>query len=154
MSDDRRDGHPEPRRGELQRPPARARPAQHRSDQRPSERSRRTDPARLAAYTVMREVAGGAYANLVLPKLLREKQIRGRDAAFATELAYGSLRMSGLYDVIIASAAKRPVDQIDANVLDTLRLGAHQLLSMRVPTHAAVDETVALGRQVNEPRLT
>ena len=34
-------------------------------------------------------------------------------------------------------------------MLDTLRLGAHQLLSMRVPTHAAVDETVALARQVN-----
>ena len=97
----------------------------------------------------MREVAGGAYANLVLPKLLREKQIRGRDAGFATELAYGSLRMSGLYDEVVASAANRSVAKIDANVLDTLRLGAHQLLSMRVPTHAAVDETVALTRQVN-----
>lgn len=149
MNDDQREGRPDARRGERQRPPARERSAQHRSDQRPSERSRRTDPARLAAYTVMREVAGGAYANLVLPKLLREKQIRGRDAAFATELAYGSLRMSGLYDEIIAAGAKRPVDKIDANVLDTLRLGAHQLLSMRVPTHAAVDETVALARQVN-----
>ncbi|MDN5764302.1 MAG: rRNA small subunit methyltransferase B [Humibacillus sp.] len=149
MSDEERPGRPGARRGERQRPPARERSARHRSDQRPAERSRRTDPARLAAYTVMREVAGGAYANLVLPKLLREKNIRGRDAAFATELAYGSLRMSGLYDEIVASAAKRPVDKIDANVLDTLRLGAHQLLSMRVPTHAAVDETVALARQVN-----
>ena len=149
MNDEEHRGRPDGRRGEHQRPPARERSARHRSDQRPAERSRRTDPARLAAYTVMREVAGGAYANLALPKLLREKQIRGRDAAFATELAYGSLRMSGLYDEIVASAANRPVDRIDANVLDTLRLGAHQLLSMRVPTHAAVDETVALARQVN-----
>ena len=57
--------------------------------------------------------------------------------------------MSGLYDAIIASAAARPVDRIDGNVLDTLRLGAHQVLGMRVATHAAVDETVALARQVN-----
>ena len=97
----------------------------------------------------MREVADGAYANLTLPKLLRDKRISGRDAGFATELVYGATRLSGLYDAIIASAAGRPVDRIDANVLDTLRLGAHQLLGMRVPSHAAVDETVALARQVN-----
>ena len=97
----------------------------------------------------MREIADGAYANLALPKLLRDKRIRGRDAGFATELVYGATRLSGLYDAIIASAAGRPVDKIDANVLDTLRLGAHQLLGMRVASHAAVDETVALARQVN-----
>jgi 16S rRNA (cytosine967-C5)-methyltransferase len=145
MSDDER----RERRGERQRPPARERSARHRSEQRPSERARRTDPARLTAYTAMREVADGAYANLALPKLLRDKRITGRDAGFATELVYGAIRMSGLYDAIIASAAGRPVGRIDANVLDTLRLGAHQVLGMRVATHAAVDETVALARQVN-----
>ena len=145
MSDDGTRG----RRGDRQRPPARERSAQHRSEQRPSERARRTDPARLTAYTAMREVADGAYANLALPSLLRDKGLSGRDAGFATELVYGAIRMSGLYDAIIASAAARPVDRIDGNVLDTLRLGAHQVLGMRVATHAAVDETVALARQVN-----
>lgn len=156
MSDQGRDagtqgGRPrgDGRRGDRQRPPARERSAHHRSEQRPSERARRTDAPRLAAYTVMREVADGAYANLALPKLLREKGIRGRDAGFATELVYGATRMSGLYDAVIASAAGRPLAKIDANVLDTLRIGAHQLLGMRVPSHAAVDETVALARQVN-----
>ena len=120
-----------------------------RSVTRPAERSRSTDPARLAAYTVMRAVAGGAYANLELPKELRDKEIRGRDAAFATELTYGATRLRGLYDPIIASAAGRAVEQIDANVLDTLRLGAHQVLGMRVATHAAVDQTVGLARLVN-----
>lgn len=120
-----------------------------RSVTRPAERSRSTDPARLAAYTVMRAVAGGAYANLELPKELRDKGIHGRDAAFATELTYGATRLRGLYDPIIASAAGRAVDQIDANVLDTLRLGAHQLLGMRVAAHAAVDQTVGLARLVN-----
>ena len=120
-----------------------------RSVTRPAERSRSTDPARLAAYTVMRAVAAGAYANLELPKELRDKGIRGRDAAFATELTYGATRLRGLYDPIIASAAGRPVDRIDDNVLDTLRLGAHQLLGMRVASHAAVDQTVGLARLVN-----
>lgn len=137
------------RRGRRQRPPARERSARHRSTQRPSERARRTDPARLTAYTAMREVAAGAYTNLVVPKLLREKGLHGRDAAFTTELVYGATRMRGLYDAITVIAADRPLDRIDPRVLDTVRLGIHQLLAMRVPTHAAVDETVALARQVN-----
>ena len=44
---------------------------------------------------------------------------------------------------------RRPAAAIDAPVLDTLRLGTHQLLGMRVPTHAATAETVALARQVH-----
>jgi len=101
------------------------------------------------AYTVLRAVAEGAYANLELPKVLREKGISGRDAGFTTELVYGATRMHGFYDQVIATAAGRDLASIDDNVLDTLRLGAHQVLGMRVATHAAVDETVALARQVN-----
>ncbi len=98
---------------------------------------------------MLRAVDGGAYANLELPKILRSQRISGRDAAFATDLAYGTLRLRGRYDPIIAMAADRTVTSIDRPVLDTLRLGTHQLLGMRVPEHAAVAETVALARQVN-----
>src|SRR6476620_1545397 len=121
------------------------RPPRRRSAQRPAERGRRSDPVRLAAYTVMRAVDDGAYANLELPKVLRERHIDGRDAAFATELVYGATRMRGFYDRAVEVAAKRPAAEIDGAVLDTLRLGVHQLLGMRVATHAAVDETVALA---------
>ena len=51
-----------------------------------------------------------AYANLALPALLPERGITGRDAAFATELAYGTCRTRGLLDAIIATAADRPPD--------------------------------------------
>jgi 16S rRNA (cytosine967-C5)-methyltransferase len=147
---DRPDQSREPRRDAAGRQrPERKHGNLERSVTRPAERSRSTDPARLAAYTVMRAVAGGAYANLELPKELRDKAIRGRDAAFATELTYGATRLRGLYDPIIAAAAGRPASAIDENVLDTLRLGAHQLLGMRVAAHAAVDQTVGLARQVN-----
>jgi 16S rRNA (cytosine967-C5)-methyltransferase len=125
------------------------RPPRRRSAQRPSERGRRADPVRLAAYSVMRAVADGAYANLELPRALRDKRIDGRDAGFATELVYGATRMRGFYDRVIEVAARRPLADIDGPVLDTLRLGVHQLLGMRVATHAAVDESVALARQVN-----
>ncbi len=95
----------------------------------------------------MRAVADGGYANLVLPKVLRAARLHGRDAGFATELTYGTLRMQGLYDAIIDASFDRPGRAIDPAVRDIVRLGAHQLLAMRVPDHAAVSATVALARQ-------
>lgn len=83
-----------------------------------------------------------AYANLALPAILRERDITGRDAAFATELTYGTCRCVGLLDAVIESAAGRPTDRIDPVLLDLLRLGAYQLLRTRVDAHAAVDTTV------------
>ena len=129
-----------------------ARPAgrgpRRRSATAPSERTRRAEPTRFAAYTLLRAVADGAYANLELPVILRRRRLEGRDAAFATELAFGTLRWQGLYDAVVAVAADRPVERIDPQVLDVLRLGCHQLLSMRVPPHAAADQTVGLARSV------
>jgi 16S rRNA (cytosine967-C5)-methyltransferase len=101
------------------------------------------DPARQAAFDVLRAVSErDAYANLVLPSLLRERGITGRDAAFATELAYGTCRALGLLDAVIVHAANRPLDRIDPVLLDLLRLGTYQLLRTRVDAHAAVDTTV------------
>ena len=101
------------------------------------------DPPRRAAFDVLRAVAErDAYANLALPAILAERGITGRDAAFATELTYGTCRSSGLLDAVIAAAAGRPVDQIDAVLLDLLRLGTYQLLRTNVADHAAVSTTV------------
>lgn len=103
------------------------------------------DPARLAAFEVLRAVrVDNAYANLVLPHVLREHGLTGRDAAFATELASGTLRQQGTYDAVLAACIDRPLAKVEAKVLDALRLGAHQLLSMRVPDHAAISTTVDL----------
>ena len=101
------------------------------------------DPARRAAFDVLRAVTErDAYANLALPAILRERGITGRDAAFATELTYGTCRARGLLDAVIAHAAGRPVDKIDSVLLDLLRLGVYQLLRTRVEQHAAVSTTV------------
>jgi len=101
------------------------------------------DPARGAAFDVLRAVSErDAYANLALPALLSERGITGRDAAFATELTYGTCRTRGLLDAIIASAAGRPIDEIDSVLLDLLRLGTYQLLRTNVAGHAAVSTTV------------
>ena len=104
--------------------------------------------ARQVALDVLREVAhADAYANLVLPRRLRAAGLGGRDAAFATELTYGSLRRLGSYDAVVAECAGRPLTRVDDTVLDLLRLGAHQVFFMDVPNHAAVSTTVDLAKR-------
>ena len=103
---------------------------------------------RWVAFDTLRAVhESDAYANLLLPRAIARAGLSGTDAALATELTYGTLRREGTIDAIIADAAGRPVARIDPAVLDALRLGAHQLLWMRTPAHAAVNETVRQVRQ-------
>jgi len=124
-------------------------PKRNFTEQAPSQRTRRADPARLVAFEVLRAVAEeDAYANLVLPARIRHHHLDKRDAGFATELSYGALRGQGTYDAILARCVDRPLSQLDPAVLDALRIGAHQLLAMRVPAHAALDQTVGLARAV------
>ncbi|MDM7890321.1 RsmB/NOP family class I SAM-dependent RNA methyltransferase [Curtobacterium caseinilyticum] len=111
--------------------------------------------ARRVAFDVLRAVqVDDAYANLLLPTRIRRAGLSARDAAFATELTYGSIRMLGRYDAIVGAASGRRVENIESDVLDVLRLGVHQLLGMRTPTHAAVSATVELAREVGARRAT
>ena len=126
-----------------------------RSERRGTGAERRTEAAdrvsesRLIAFEVLEAVrVDEAYANLLLPVRLGRARLSRSDAAFATELTYGTLRMQGFYDRVIELAAGRPTTAIDPGILDVLRLGVHQLLATRVPTHAAVYEQVALARRV------
>jgi 16S rRNA (cytosine967-C5)-methyltransferase len=108
----------------------------------------RPDARRVAYEALVAVHRDDAYANIALPRLLREHRLTGRDAALATELAYGTLRVEGQLDAFLADAAKRPVADVDPPVRDALRLGAYQLLHTRVPAHAAVATTVDLVRAV------
>ena len=130
-----------------QRSGARLRRDGHRSNAAPSQRRRTGDPSRVAAFETLEAVSAGAYANLEMPKVLRHHRLSGRDASFATELALGTIRMQRFYDRVIETGASRAPSDIDPTVLNILRLGVHQILSMRVATHAAVSETVALARE-------
>lgn len=123
---------------------------------RPQPRSRRprrpVDEARAAALAVLRAVNGNAaYANLALADELRERQLSSQDAGLATELVSGTCRLQGTYDRIIEAAAGRKISTLQPAVVDVLRLASHQLLSMRVPTHAAVSTSVDLaGTEIGE----
>ena len=103
---------------------------------------------RRVAYNVLQAVhEKDAYSNLVLPAALDDLGVSARDAGLATEITYGTLRRQGTLDAVIDACASR-TDSMDSSVRDVLRVGAYQLLFMRIPSHAAVDETVTLAREV------
>lgn len=146
-----REGHRPPRtnpqRNNTRTNPQRTNNTHHRP------RRSSVDPARVVALEVLRRVSeDDAYANLVLPGLLKEEGVRGRDAAFATEITYGTLRHLGVLDEIIQDCSTRDIFRLDDGVLDALRLGVYQLLYTRVSPHAAVDTTVTLVEEQCSPR--
>lgn len=112
------------------------------------------DPRRCALEVLTQVHAEDAYANLALPRALADSGLDERDRAFTTELVYGSLRRQGELDTIIRHAAKREVSTLDPLTLDILRLGVYQLLHLRVPDHAAVDQSVRLARHAGVHRAT
>ena len=114
-----------------------------------SNKPRKIDNPRLLAFEVLAEVGlQGAYSNLILPKALSESILEANDRALCTELVYGTLRMQGRHDHFISAASDRSLEQIDPKAMIVLRLGTHQLKQMRVPSHAAIYESVELAKKV------
>ena len=108
----------------------------------------RPDASRLLAYDIISEVnQRGGYSNLLLPQALGSSPLDERDRAFTTELVYGTLRMQGLYDYIFSQISDRPWSEVDADIVDLARMGAHQIFAMRTPMHAAVSATVDVARK-------
>ncbi len=109
----------------------------------------KADPVRLLVFDILTEVnRRDGYSNLLLPRALDSSEFDQRDKAFATELLYGTLRMQGRHDYILAQVSDRPWSEVDAGIVDVTRMGLQQIFEMRVPMHAAVSETVELARKV------
>lgn len=134
------------RRDARSRRPA-ARPT-GRATARPAARPTTRPTARSIALDVIRRVTDeGAYSNLTLARTLERALLSQRDASFATELVYGTLRRLVTIDHELAPLVERPLETAPKGARAALRLGAYQLRYLRVPAHAAVSETVALVDQ-------
>lgn len=85
------------------------------------------------------------YSNIVLNSLFERSALSGEEKAFATRLFYGVLEKKLILDHNIAPLSKRPINKLDADILNILRMGMYQLLFMEnVPDSAAVNECVKL----------
>jgi 16S rRNA (cytosine967-C5)-methyltransferase len=107
----------------------------------------------LALDALLRIEAGyGTLADVLARK--RYATLDPRDRAFLHELLLGTLRHRGAIDHAVSSALDRPFEKLSSPALTAiLRLGAYQILRMRVPCHAAVSQSVSLARH-REPRAS
>ena len=108
-------------------------------------------PARAAAFEVLLRIdTTDAYASELLHSS-RFAKLSPADHGLLTELVMGVLRWRGVLDKHIAEHSTQPLAKLDREVLTALRLGAYQLLFLdRIPTHAAVNESVELVKQARK----
>jgi 16S rRNA (cytosine967-C5)-methyltransferase len=101
--------------------------------------------ARAAALDALRAVRRGAFADVAFAAVA--DALEPRDRAFAQELVYGTLRLRGRLDHVLGHFSNRPVERLDPDILDVLRLGAYQLTELDgVPPYAAISQSVELVR--------
>ncbi len=106
-------------------------------------KSNSVSPARLAAFNILRRVAEGAYASVLLAS--HADKLESADRALCHELVLHVLRRQLWLDRLIEHYANRKVSSLDESVLIALRLGLYQLRFLtRVPASAAVNESVNL----------
>src|SRR4029077_11798502 len=92
----------------------------------------------------------GAYASELLHSP-RFAKLSTADHGLLTELVMGVLRWRSVLDRRIAEHSSQPLPKLDIEVLTALRLGAYQVLFLdRIPTHAAVNESVELVKQARK----
>lgn len=102
-------------------------------------------PARLTAFNILLRVSRyDSYAQ----ELLHSEHcadLSPADMGLTTELVMGVLRWQAALDSAIAKWAFQKITKLDPEVLIALRLGAYQLGWLdRIPTHAAIHESVEL----------
>lgn len=104
-------------------------------------------PARRAALRALAAVdERGTWSNLAVPDAVGSLD-EARDRAFASHLAYDTLRWEGTLDWALGHHVRRPLGEVEAPLRRILRLGALQLLRTEVPPRAAVSTSVALARE-------
>lgn len=112
-----------------------------------------TDTARRGALSLLlRLEAEGGYANLVADEG-RLGAMEARERALLTALFYGTVERTLTLDYHIGTLAGRSAASLDPHTRALLRMGLYQILYMDIPPHAAVSETVALGRHTGERAL-
>jgi 16S rRNA (cytosine967-C5)-methyltransferase len=106
--------------------------------------------SREVALQVVRDVFGehARSAREALDYRARAAAFENRDRGFATELAYGAIKMRRWLDYQLAPFLGARANTIPRPIAEILRLGVYQLRCMNsVETYAAVSESVGLARR-------
>jgi 16S rRNA (cytosine967-C5)-methyltransferase len=112
-------------------------------------RKRQKSPREIAVEILNRIDQKGDYAEPLLDAALSGEGIPNpHDRGLLTELVYGTLRMRGRMDWIIARLYKGDAAALESPVPNILRTGLYQLLfTDRIPHFAAVNEAVGIAKK-------
>jgi len=98
-------------------------------------------PSRSAAAGILGDVRAGHMLDQSFER--RTPTLDARDRRWVQELVWGVLRHRERLDAILATRIRGGLSVLDDGVLDILRLGTYQLLSMdSVPPYAAIGQSV------------
>jgi 16S rRNA (cytosine967-C5)-methyltransferase len=112
-------------------------------------------PARVAAFDVLTAVSAGTTDLPTAIASARGGLRDDRDRALAAEIASGVQRWRAALDHLLVEFSKRPLERLDPEIVEILRLSAYQLLHLtRVPASAVVDDAVNLARRAGKTSAT
>ena len=100
---------------------------------------------KLALDTLCKCESASQYSNLALDAKIKKFNISGDDRSLFTVLVYGTIEHKLTLDYYIGKLSSIPIEKIERETLNILRLGLYQIMFMRTADHAAVNETVSLA---------
>ncbi len=100
----------------------------------------------VALEAIRRVVDEGAYSTIVVPLPCGSRKLDVRDRAFATDLAFGTIRHLRSIDWALDRVATRPVARMSSGRARRASPRRLQVLFTDAAPHAAVGETVGLAR--------
>ena len=105
--------------------------------------------ARAAAAAICADLRAGELLDTAFDRRAGDElHLDARDRRWTRELVYGMLRQRSRLDAFLGERVRGGIARLDADLLDLLRLGAYQLLSMgSVPAYAAIAQTVELAQR-------
>jgi 16S rRNA (cytosine967-C5)-methyltransferase len=102
--------------------------------------------ARGAAADVLTDLRSGELLDSSFDR--RTSRLDPRDRRWTRELVFGMLRRRSWLDALLDDRVRGGLAKLDPDLIDLLRLGAYQLLSMgSVPAYAAIGQTVELTKR-------
>lgn len=121
-----------------------------------TDRPQATPPAsaRKVAFTALKAVHQGAYADVALHRALSRSSLEASDRHLATELVYGSVRQQRTLDALLDQLGTKPAVQQPVDLRAIVHLGLYQLRYLdHIPAAAAVHTAVELTKSLSLGKL-
>lgn len=110
-------------------------------------------PREICLGLLLKVEKNSSFSRVALDNTLsKTRDISDIDRRFISALYYGVLERRITLDAVISKYLKRPLEKLNPEIWEILRMGIYQLLYMdSVPDSAAVDESVKLAKLKNQP---